>query len=90
MSPMGDRAKKCADETNSELKNSEMALLLKTSTQRLNEIAPNIIDKEVYNKLISIVKESTSQNLSIAEFKSKIEVLGVAGSKVISLALKLL
>ena len=54
----------------------EIDELLGLSRAEIDAIVPGTTDLEVYDQLMTIVKEASRRNLSQAELKSRIETLG--------------
>lgn len=54
----------------------EINELLGLSRAEIDAIVPGTTDLEVYDQLITVVKEASGRNLSQAELKSRIETLG--------------
>jgi predicted GNAT family acetyltransferase len=54
----------------------EIDELLGLSRAEIDAIVPDTTDLEVYDQLMTIVKEASRRNLSQAELKSRIETLG--------------
>jgi hypothetical protein len=54
----------------------ELNDLLGLSRDEINEITPDLTDLEVYDKLISVVKEASRTNIKQAQLKAQIEELG--------------
>ena len=54
----------------------ELNDLLGLSRDEINEITPDLTDLEVYDKLISVVKEASRKNIRQAQLKAQIEELG--------------
>ena len=55
---------------------SEINSLLGFSREEIDKITPGTTDLEVYDQLISVVKEASRLNISQAELKSQIKELG--------------
>lgn len=54
----------------------ELNDLLGLSRDEIDEITPDLTDLEVYDKLISVVKEASRTNIKQAHLKAQIEELG--------------
>jgi mannitol-1-phosphate/altronate dehydrogenase len=54
----------------------EIDELLGFSRSEIDAIVPDATDLEVYDQLITIVKDASQRNLSQAELKARIETLG--------------
>jgi len=50
--------------------------VIKATTIDMASLRPQITDKEAFDQLLAVVKESTQKNNSIAELQEKISVLG--------------
>jgi len=51
--------------------------VIKTTAINMQSLRPQITDKEAFDQLLVVVKESTQRNYSIAELQEKINALGV-------------
>ena len=60
--------------------------LLGLSREEIDKITPDTTDLEIYDQLITIVKQASASNISQAELKKNIEELGEIG---ISIAKKI-
>jgi len=60
----------------------EIASLMGLSKSEIDSITPDTTDIEIYDKLITLVKEASRANLSQAELKQRIEELGVIAVKI--------
>lgn len=72
---------KTAAETDAELAAEEAKLLSRTATN-LATLRPRVSDKQAFDKLIEAVRESTSQNESVAELQNRLKALGETVLKV--------
>ena len=54
----------------------ELNALMGLSRKEIDEVTPDSTDMEVYDQLITVVKEATSANIAQAELKQHIEELG--------------
>jgi len=72
---MTNLAGQSADAANEALKDRETELLSKTASS-LESLRPRVSDKESFDKLIAVIKESTARNESIAQLKQRITDLG--------------
>jgi hypothetical protein len=54
----------------------EIDELLGLSSTEIDAIVPGITDLEIYDQLMTIVKEASRRNLAQAELKARIEALG--------------
>jgi len=54
----------------------EIDELLGLSRSEIDAIAPGTTDLEVYDQLVTVVKEASRRNLSQAKLKARIETLG--------------
>ncbi|MGA1790255.1 MAG: hypothetical protein ACMUIM_02125 [bacterium] len=54
----------------------ELNGLMGLSRAEIDAITPDLTDMEIYDQLITVVKEASRMNLSQAELKSRIEELG--------------
>jgi len=54
----------------------EIDELLGLSRSEIDAIVPSTTDLEVYDQLVTVVKEASRRNLSQAELKARIETLG--------------
>lgn len=61
---------------------SEINSLLGFSREEIDKITPGTTDLEVYDQLISVVKEASRLNISQTELKSQIEELGSIGVEI--------
>jgi len=50
--------------------------VIKATAIDMASLRPQITDKEAFDQLLAVVKESTQKNYSIAELQEKISVLG--------------
>ncbi|MBW1963130.1 MAG: hypothetical protein JRJ04_16945 [Deltaproteobacteria bacterium] len=57
----------------------EIEGLLGLSRQEIDKIPPGTTDLEVYDQLITVVKEASAANVSQAELRSRIMELGQVG-----------
>ncbi|MBW1695939.1 MAG: hypothetical protein JRH18_04505 [Deltaproteobacteria bacterium] len=57
----------------------EIEGLLGLSRQEIDKITPGTTDLEVYDQLITVVKEASAANVSQAELRSRIMELGQVG-----------
>ncbi len=55
---------------------TEIQGLLGLSREELDDITPDTADLEVYDQLITVVKEASASNIAQAELKSQIMELG--------------
>ncbi|TNE72027.1 hypothetical protein EP331_07995 [bacterium] len=65
-----------ADQNFSKQYKNELEQLNKLLTQELSTLTPNTNDYETYSKLISVVEQATSTNLTQAELVTSIKELG--------------
>ena len=75
---MGGLADETAKQTDAELKEEELKVLLDTNVN-LEDLRPNVGDDATYTKLINAVKEATDKNKDIALLKKRVKALGKAG-----------
>jgi len=54
----------------------ELNGLMGLSRAEIDAITPDLTDMEIYDQLITVVKEASRMNLAQAELKSRIEELG--------------
>ena len=57
----------------------ELNMLLGISREEIDRIIPGTTDLEIYDQLITVVKEASAANISKAELKLRIEELGEIG-----------
>ena len=57
----------------------ELNMLLGISREEIDQIIPGTTDLEIYDQLITVVKEASAANISRAELKLRIEELGEIG-----------
>lgn len=57
----------------------ELNMLLGMSREDIDQITPDTTDLEIYDQLITVVKEASAANISQAELKLRIEQLGEIG-----------
>ena len=74
---MGGLADEAAKKTDAALEQREAALLCGTAVD-LAALRPQVTDKDSFDKLIAVVKDSTAKNESIAAFKQRVSDLGQA------------
>lgn len=55
----------------------EINELLGLSREEIDKITPDTTDLEIYDQLITVVKEASAANIDQAELKTQIENLGV-------------
>ena len=60
----------------------EIKGLLGLSKDEINRITPDTTDREIYDQLITVVKEASAANISQAELKSRIVELGDIAVKI--------
>lgn len=84
------RARRSAERANSDLKEREKEILSRTSIDRIKDLIPEHTDPETARKLINVINDHTSSNLSVAEFQGKVESLGEGCLEVFSKVIKLL
>jgi hypothetical protein len=72
---MGGLSRKTKDRVDSELREDEIALLLRTQVD-LESLRPHVSDEESFNKLVAVVTGVTGRNASLAELKERILALG--------------
>lgn len=80
-SKMGKLAHEAAEEVNEILADEEAILLARTRID-LESLRPQISDKQAYDRLIPVVRESIRKNESIAQLKARILALGKEVQKV--------
>ncbi len=78
MRKLSDETAKKVDE---QLREEELALIRQTTID-WDSLRPQITDSETFENLMAIVKESTKQNESIAQFKDRVKKLGSKGIEV--------
>jgi hypothetical protein len=74
-----ERVRKSLEEADAQFKGlykDEINGLLGLSKTEIDAITPDATDLEVYNKLITVVKEASQANIDQAELKSTIHKLG--------------
>lgn len=71
-----------ADAAFNGLYKNELDKLLGLSKSKIDTLTPGTSDLQVYNKLICVVKEASSQNISQAELIGNIKELGELGIKI--------
>lgn len=67
----------------------ELNMLLGISHEEIDQIIPGTTDLEIYDQLITVVKEASAANISQAELKLRIEELGNIGIAIAKLIPKL-
>lgn len=67
----------------------ELNMLLGMSREDIDRITPDTTDLEIYDQLITVVKEASAANISQAELKLRIEELGNIGIAIAKLIPKL-
>jgi hypothetical protein len=60
----------------------EINALMGLSKAEIDSITPDLTDLEIYDQLITVVKEASRVNLAQAELKSRIEELGEVAIKI--------
>ena len=55
---------------------SELDSLLGLSREEIDRVTPDATDLEIYDQLITVVKEASRTNVSQAELKARIQELG--------------
>jgi hypothetical protein len=60
----------------------EIEQLLGLSREEIDQITPDATDLEIYDQLITVVKEASSANISQAELKNRIAELGEVAIKI--------
>ena len=60
----------------------ELNSLMGLSKTEIDAITPDTTDMEIYDQLITVVKEASRVNLAQAEFKARIEELGEVAVKI--------
>lgn len=60
----------------------EINALMGLSKEEIDSITPDLTDLEIYDQLITVVKEASRVNLAQAELKSRIEELGEVAIKI--------
>ena len=79
MRKLGDEV---VEETNRELADEEVEILLRTSID-WEGLRPQVTNAEVYDQLIAAVQESTRKNESIAQLRGRLQKLGQEGLKLV-------
>ncbi len=79
MSRLGDQV---FDETDRELADEEVGILLRTSID-WEGLRPQVTNAAVYDQLIAVVQESTRKNESIAQLRGRLQQLGQEGLKLV-------
>lgn len=86
MGNLGDETYKRTDE---ELSDEEARVLL-NSEAKLEELRPEVTDPELYDELISEVRESTRKNENLARLNGRLEKLGEKGIKLAKEVIRLI
>ena len=86
---MAKLGKKAYEDTEQELANQEVELLLVTSID-WETLRPQVTNDAVYNQLISEVNEATQRNESIAQLSKRLQQLGQEGQALAKKVIKLL
>ena len=61
----------------------ELQALKEATGTKLEELRPHVTDESTYDRLVAEVKEATSRNESLAQFKERVEKLGPAALRVV-------
>ena len=90
---MNDRAKKkerlkkisreSRGKADADLAEEELKALKGVKDTKLEELRPHVTDEATFDRLVAEVKESTSRNESLAQFKERVEKLGPAVLRVV-------
>lgn len=78
---MGNLGQTALDQTNRELADTELQILLDTTID-WEQLRPQVSDQETYDKLIDTVEQATTNNENLAQLKIRIEALGQAGLEI--------
>ena len=88
-SELEKQSEDAAKETD-EMLSAELDALKNATAADMERLMPKITDKEIYDKLIDAVKESTDKNESLAQLEVRLKKLGTRAIKVAKEAIKLL
>jgi N-acetylglucosamine kinase-like BadF-type ATPase len=86
MAKLGEQAYK---ETEQELANEEVELLLVTSIE-WEALRPQVTNDAIYDQLIAVVNEATQRNESIAQLSKRLQQLGEEGQALAKKVIRLL
>lgn len=75
---MAKLGKKTINQTNQELKDEELEMLLRTAID-WEALRPQVTNPALYEQLIVVVNEATQNNEGVAQLKSRLQQLGEEG-----------
>ena len=79
-----------ASKETDEMLSEELDALKNATATNMESLKPKITDKETYDKIMDVVKESNENNESLAQLETRLKTLGTTAVKVAKEAIKLL